>query len=84
MTKTEQALEVLLRAQDQLINEIATAGEAGGVGRAQNFAPVLVNISNAADIVRALLNPVKDDDVVDRMAAMRAAKAAKQGQQQRV
>jgi len=81
MTKTQQALDVLIRAQDQLVKEIATCGEAGGVGRAQNYAPVLVNISNALAVVSKLVEAegaTQADPVHDRMAAVRAAKQNKQ------
>ena len=79
-SKLEQALEVLIRARDQLIGEIATCGNNGAVGRAQNYAPVLVNITNALDVVEKL--QAKKAETEDRMAAMRAAKAAKLAQQQ--
>jgi hypothetical protein len=82
MSKNQQALEVLIRAQEQLIGEIATCGQAGGVGRAQNYAPVLVNINQALVIVKALAEPESVTPEVaavhDRMAAVRAAKQNKQ------
>lgn len=77
MSNTLKALEVLERAKDQLIREIATCGTNGGVGRAQSYAAVLVNISSALDIVKKTL-PAETPVEIDRMAAMRAAKAAKQ------
>lgn len=78
MSNTLKALEVLERAKDQLIREIATCGTNGGVGRAQSYAAVLVNISSALDIVKKTLPAEVPAVEVDRMAAMRAAKAAKQ------
>ena len=71
-----EALEVLTRAQEQLVREIATCGLAGGVGRAQNYAPVLVNVTSALEIVRALANPppVTMTPEQIRMAEVRAAK----------
>jgi len=82
MSKAQQALAVLTRAQEQLIGEIATCGQAGGVGRAQNYAPVLVNINQALAIVKAIAEPEGETPaeaaVHDRMAAVRAAKQQKQ------
>ena len=79
MSKAQQALDVLERAQEQLISEIASCGNSGGIGRAQNYAPVLVNVNKALEIVKALAVPVMvPQEVQDRMAAVRAAKAAKQ------
>lgn len=68
MSKNIQAKDVLVKARDELINEIAAAGANGGVGRSQSYAPVLVNIQNAIDVLDGL------DTQVDRMAAVRAAK----------
>jgi len=78
MTKIEEAKDVLSRAQDQLIGEIAACGRSGGVGRAQSYAPVLVSVSNAMNIVQAIIDQnTTPQEVVDRMAALRAAKSAK-------
>jgi hypothetical protein len=68
MSKQKLAKEVLIKAREELINEIAACGANGGVGRSQNYAPVLVNIQNAIDVLDGL------DVTVDRMAAVRAAK----------
>jgi hypothetical protein len=82
MSKAQQALDVLYRAQEQLIGEIASCGNSGGVGRAQSYAPVLVNINNALAIVKAIAEPESVTPEVaavhDRMAAVRAAKQSKQ------
>jgi hypothetical protein len=77
MTKFEQAIEVLSRAQDQLVGEIAICGQSGGVGRAQNYAPVLVHIHNALEIVKAMVAPSEPTPEQTRMAAVRAAKQSK-------
>lgn len=78
MSKIDEAIEVLTRAQEQLVSEIATCGQAGGVGRAQNYAPVLVNITNALEVVKAMAN-VSNEPTPEqlRMAAVRAAKQNK-------
>jgi len=79
MSKYNEALDVLERAQVQLIGEIATCGQAGGVGRAQNYAPVLVSVAEAIRVVKALLPvaPVMTPEQI-RMAQVRAAKSTKQ------
>ncbi len=74
---------VLERAQEQIIRELALCGQNGGVGRAQSYAPILVSLNNAIGIVEALNKQpkikVKESPTatVDRMAKVRAAKAAK-------
>lgn len=50
----EQAEQVLKQAQLQLIKEIERCGSSGGIGRAQNYAPVLVNVTEAYDIIKKL------------------------------
>jgi hypothetical protein len=69
MSKNILAKDVLVKARDELVNEIAACGANGGVGRSQSYAPVLVNIQNAIDVLDGL-----DVSTVDRMAAVRAAK----------
>jgi len=82
MSKIDQALEVLTRAQEQLIGEIATCGTAGGVGRAQNYAPTLVNVTHALDIVRALASV--DSTPTPEQIRMAAVRAARQNNKQSV
>jgi|NOAtaT_5_FD_contig_91_1231514_length_1374_multi_3_in_0_out_0_2 hypothetical protein len=65
--KINQARDVLLLAQSQIISEIAQTGAAGGVGRAGNYAPTLVNITDALAALDGLADKV-------RMAQVRAAK----------
>lgn len=81
INKINQAIEVLTRAQDQLVSEIATCGSGGNVGRAQSYAPVLVNISNALSVVLGLQEKSESPGYQDKMAYARAAKAAKQAAQ---
>jgi len=61
------AESVLKQAQSQIINEIARCGSAGGVGRAQNYAPLLVQVNQALDIVKKVSNS-------EKMEAVRSAK----------
>ena len=70
----DQAEEVLKRSQEELIRELARAGESGGTGRAQNYAPILVSVSNALKIVNELNPKESAEDFGKRMAEARAAK----------
>ena len=47
MTNSEAAFDVLNRAKEQLIKEIALTGQSGGVGRAANYAPGFVAVCEA-------------------------------------
>ena len=74
MTKAELAKKVLIQARDGLISELAMCGQNGGTGRANSYAPVLVNICAAIDYVDGVVVEEAGNDVKDRMAAVRAAK----------
>lgn len=76
LEQTKLAKEVLIKAQDQIIREIAVCGNNGGVGRAQNYAPILVNLDAALTILDKLIEPgvVKKAADAERMAKVRAAK----------
>jgi hypothetical protein len=83
--KLEAAYDVLVRAQEQIVGEIAACGNNGGIGRAQNYAPVLVQVAQALAIVGVLRmnEPIRveaepEPTPAERMAALRALKAAKQ------
>lgn len=78
MSKIDMAVDVLLKAQEQLVSEIAQCGNGGGVGRAQNYAPVLVNVTNALEVVQKMQGGKIPQAVQDRMAAVRAAKQTTQ------
>ena len=80
MSKISQAREVLVRLRTEVIGEIAICGSNGGTGRAQNYAPILVNVGKSLEILDELEKEVPQPEVstADRMATMRAAKAAKQ------
>jgi hypothetical protein len=70
----DKAEEVLKRSQLEIIGELARAGESGGTGRAQNYAPILVSVTNALKAVQEL-NPKEDPaEFGKRMAEARAAK----------
>ena len=78
-----QAKNVLLKARAEQVNEVVRAGDAGGIGRAMNYAPILVNIQNAIDVCERLHQETVDaasavksveQSQADRMASVRAAK----------
>lgn len=72
------AKEVLVKAREQIINEIAKCGSHGGIGRAQSYAPILVSIQESIRIVDLMDSPEEVAEAVsvaDRMAAVRAAKS---------
>jgi hypothetical protein len=79
MSKFNSAIEVLKRAQNETITEISRCGDGGGVGRVANYAPTLINLTKAIEILDAMAVPPNmvtpaDTAVIDRMAAVRAAK----------
>jgi len=74
MSKYDPARQVLIKAREEVLNELVMCGQNGGTGRSQNYAPVLVSIQQAIDVIDKL-QPRND---ADRMAAVRAAKVAKQ------
>jgi hypothetical protein len=64
---------VLIKARDEILGELKACGQNGGVGRAMQYAPQLVSLQNAIEALDRIEQPK-----VDRMAAVRAAKAVKQ------
>lgn len=89
LEKNKATREVLIKARAALMNEIYRAGEQGGISRAQNYAPILVNLQGAIKVMDELIadeseepasTRVKERDVSDRMAALREAKAAKKAE----
>jgi hypothetical protein len=83
--KNIQTREVLLKARKALMTEIFRAGESGGISRAQNYAPVLVDLQGAVKVMNEIIAENEEeltepDPVADRMAALRAAKAAKKAE----
>ena len=81
MTKYEKALDVLVRSKEEVINELARTGESGGTGLAQRYAPILVQLQNAIDVVSV---GVGEDKEAERKAfgeRMKAAREAKKNSQ---
>lgn len=77
--KLDEARAVLLRAQEEILNELVRCGSAGGTGKAMNYAPQLVNINTSIGIIDALIEEANEaeesgESFADRMAAARKAK----------
>lgn len=76
MSNYDMAKTVLERAQEEIIRELALCGQNGGTGRAQNYAPILVTLNKAIEVVESFKK--KDPkEFVERMAKAKAIKAAK-------
>jgi len=76
MNDLDNAKKVLEMARKEILRELALCGQNGGVGRSQNYAPVLVNIHTAMKIVEELQGKDTKSDFGERMKAAREAKAA--------
>lgn len=72
MSKYIKAKDVLERSREEVINELARTGESGGTGLAQRFAPILVNLQQAIDVVELLIQP--EVSFADKMKAAKEAK----------
>ena len=79
MSNLKLARDVLVRAREALVNDIILTANNGGVGRANSYAPILVNLHQAVGVMDVMIAEDSGEvPVADRMAALRAAKAAKQ------
>ena len=76
MSNLDLALAVLIKARGEILGELANCGANGGVGRAANYAPQLVNLHNAINAIKQMM-PVETEPKTDHMKAMREAKASK-------
>jgi len=81
MSNYSNVKEVLLRSREEILRELSRAGENGGTGLAQRYAPILVSLQGAIDVIdRMSGQPIKATKVEDKEAfvkKMAAAKAAK-------
>ncbi len=75
MSNYKDAKSVLEKAREEILRELALCGQNGGTGRSQNYAPLLVNIHNAINVIDELNSETKSE-FGERMKAARAAKAA--------
>lgn len=76
MNDLDNAKKVLEMARKEILRELALCGQNGGVGRSQNYAPVLVNLHKAIKVVDELQAENTKSDFGERMKAAREAKAA--------
>jgi hypothetical protein len=74
MSDLNKAKEVLVKAQQEILRELVQCGSNGGVGRAGNYAPTFVNLTNAIDAIDRLMETPKSD-FAERMAVAKKAKA---------
>jgi molybdenum-dependent DNA-binding transcriptional regulator ModE len=72
MNDYTQVIAVLERARSETIIEMKRCGEAGGVGRVASYAPTLINLHKALEIITELSG--EKEAFVERMAKARAAK----------
>jgi len=81
MSNYSNVKEVLIRSREEILRELSRAGENGGTGLAQRYAPILVSLQGAIDVIdRMSGQPIKATKVEDKEAfvkKMAAAKAAK-------
>jgi len=54
MSKYIKAKQVLVRAREEIVGELIRTGESGGTGLAQRYAPLLVNLQQAVDVLDKL------------------------------
>lgn len=73
MVKYNKAKDVLVRSREEVLGELARTGESGGTGLAQRYAPILVNLQQAIDVVNNLLAP----EAISFPEKMKQAKEAK-------
>jgi len=73
MSNNVKAKEVLIRSREEVLRELARAGENGGTGLAQRYAPILVNLQGAIEALDRMDSEVKEN-FADKMKAAKAAK----------
>ena len=80
MSKYSGAKEVLVRSREEILGELVRAGQNGGSGLAQRYAPILVHLQEAIEVVDRIDNQqVKTagkENFAEKMAAAKAAKKA--------
>lgn len=74
MSEMSKARDVLEKARQEILRELVQCGSNGGVGRAGNYAPTFVNLTNAIDAIDRLMNKDKSN-FAERMAVAKKAKA---------
>jgi hypothetical protein len=74
MSKYIKAKDVLVRSREEVLNELARTGESGGTGLAQRYAPILVSLQQAVDVVNKLLEEPAQQNFAEKMKAAKEAK----------
>jgi hypothetical protein len=74
MSKYNKAKDVLVRSREEVLNELARTGESGGTGLAQRYAPILVSLQQAIDVVSGLLEEPVQMNFAEKMKAAKEAK----------
>ena len=74
MSEMSKAKDVLEKARQEILRELVQCGSNGGVGRAGNYAPTFVNLTNAIDAIDRLMSKDKSN-FAERMAVAKKAKA---------
>jgi len=78
MSNYDKAQEVLIRSREEVLRELVRAGESGGTGLAQRYAPILANLQNAIEAIDRIKTSEKETiNEVPFAEKMKAAKAAK-------
>jgi len=78
MSKYSGAKEVLIRSRDEIFRELTRAGENGGSGLAQRYAPILVHLQEAIEVIDRIDDQPKTagKEFAEKMAVAKAAKKA--------
>jgi hypothetical protein len=80
MSNYSNVKDVLIRSREEILRELSRAGENGGTGLAQRYAPILVSLQGAIDVVDRMDDQPKvtteeaGKEFVKKMAAAKAAK----------
>ena len=75
MSNYDKAQEVLIRSREEVLRELVRAGESGGTGLAQRYAPILANLQNAVEAIDRMKS--SEGETISFAEKMKAAKAAK-------
>jgi hypothetical protein len=67
MNNLEESKQVLIKAREQIINEINTCARNGAVGRVSSYAPVLTNLHNAIKVFDELMFVAEPKPVEQRV-----------------
>jgi len=79
MSNYSNVKEVLIRSREEILRELSRSGENGGTGLAQRYAPILVSLQGAIEVIDRISDQpkAKTEDKEAFVKKMAAAKAAK-------